>query len=224
MTQVLRVMVESGKKKVVAVAFDWIGWERSGTSEADALRVLADYRRRYDRVAELAGLAPDFHAAVEPEVVERIEGTSTTDFYGISTRSVSTEYAPMTEAECERKIRLLRACWAYFDETALRVSAEMRKGPRGGGRDRDQIVRHTLGSEGWEMAKKVHMKTPPAEVLNPDGLRAYRERYCDALRDYNARGAPALSWTVQFTIRRSAYHMLDHAWEMEDKDLSRAGQ
>ena len=99
MTQALRVMVESGKKKVVAVAFDWIGWERSGTSEADALRVLADYRRRYDRVAELAGLAPDFHAAVEPEVVERIEGTSTTDFYGISTRSVSTEYEPMTEAE-----------------------------------------------------------------------------------------------------------------------------
>lgn len=220
MPGIVRVMVERGKKKVVASAFDWVGWERPGTSEEDALGVLADYRRRYVKVAELAGLARAFHAAGELEVVERLEGTSTTDFHGISARSTSTEYEPMSDAECGRKVGLLRACWTYFDDTSARASAEMRKGPRGGGRDRDQIVRHTLVSEAHEFAKKVGVITPPDAVLTPDGLRAHREAYGDAILEYNARGVPARTWTLQFLIRRSAYHLLDHAWEMEDKDLS----
>ena len=29
-----------------------------------------------------------------------------------------------------------------------------------------------------------------------------------------------ITWTLPFLIRHSAYHTLDHAWEMEDKDLS----
>jgi hypothetical protein len=28
------------------------------------------------------------------------------------------------------------------------------------------------------------------------------------------------SWTLAFLIRHSAYHTLDHAWEMEDRDLT----
>jgi len=220
MADPIRVMVEQGKKKAMASAFDWPGWERSARSEDDALAVLATYRQRYATVAQRAGLADEFGAAGELAVVERLEGTGMTDFYGVSGRTAGPEYEPMNEAECERKVALLRACWAYFDDVASRVSPELRKGPRGGGRDRDRIVRHANGAEIDEFAKKVGVITPLDAREDPVALRAHRDAFCEAIREHNARGASARSWTVQFLIRRCAYHMLDHAWEMEDKDLS----
>jgi len=222
MSAPIRVMIEHGEKQAVASAFDWPGWDRGGKSEDNALAVPATYRPRYAKVAELARLADDFVATGEMEVVERVQGTGMTDFYGLSARSAGPEQEPMSDAECERKIALLRACWAYFDDVASRVSAELRKGPRGGGRDRDRIVRHTNGAEISEFAKKVGVITAPDswQNPNPDKLRAHRDAFCAAIREYNARGAPARTWTVQFVIRRCAYHMLDHAWEMEDRDLS----
>lgn len=220
MADPIRVMVEQGKKKAMASAFDWPGWERSARSEDDALAVLATYRQRYAKVAEKAGLARDFAATGELEVVERLVGTGMTDFYGVSGRTAAPEYEPMNEAECERKVALLRACWAYFDDVASRVSPELRKGPRGGGRDRDRIVRHANGAEIDEFAKKVGVITPLDAREDPVALRAHRDAFCEAIREHNAQGASARSWTVQFLIRRCAYHMLDHAWEMEDKDLS----
>jgi hypothetical protein len=216
----VRVMVELGKKKAVAVALDWPGWDRSGKSEAEALQVFTAYRPRYAKVAELAGLAKEFRAAGKVTVVERLQGTGMTDFYGLSFSSAASEHEPISDAACERKIALLRASWTYFDDVASRVSAELRKGPRGGGRDRDKIVRHANGAEIDEFAKKVGVITPLDARERPDDLRAHREAFCAAIRDYNARGAPARTWTVQFVIRHSAYHMLDHAWEMEDRDLS----
>jgi hypothetical protein len=217
----IRVMVEQGKKKrAVASAFDWPGWDRSGKTEDDALAVLAAYRPRFAKVADVAGQGDEFAATGDLVVVERIEGVGMTDFYGLSFRSAAPEYEQMSEAECERKIALLRACWAYFDDVASRVSAELRKGPRGGGRDRDLIVRHANGAEIAEFAKKVGVITPLEARQDPVALRAHRDAFCDAIRDYNARGVSARTWTVQFVIRHSAYHMLDHAWEMEDRDLS----
>ncbi|HXC79187.1 MAG TPA: hypothetical protein VNU19_19315 [Candidatus Acidoferrum sp.] len=222
MRDLIHVMVERGRKKAVAVAvaFDWPGWNRSGKSEDEALRVLAAYRPRYAKVAELAGLADEFRAAGDLAVVERLEGTGMTDFYGLSARSMASEQEPMSDAACERKIALLRASWIYFDDVASRVSAELRKGPRGGGRDRDKIVRHANGAEIHEFAKKVGVNTPLDARDRPDDLRAHRDAFCAAIRDYNARAASARTWTVQYVIRHSAYHMLDHAWEMDDRDLS----
>jgi hypothetical protein len=220
MSDPIRVMVEQGKKRAVASAFDWPGWDRSGKSEEDALRVLAAYRPRFAKVAALAGLADEFDASGEPAVVERLQGTGTTDFYGLSAKSAGPEQEQMSEAACERKIALLRACWATFDDVASRVSAELRKGPRGGGRDRDLIVRHANGAEIHEFAVKVGVMTRLEAREHRDELRAHREAFCTAIREHNARGASARTWTVQFVIRRCAYHMLDHAWEMEDRDLS----
>jgi hypothetical protein len=219
MTESVRVMVERGGRKVVAVAFDWPGWERCARSEAEALALLESYRPRYAEVARIAGLGAVFEATGPLEVVERLDGTSTTDFFGISTRAASVEVGRMNAAECERKIALLRAAWDHFDVIALRVSPEMRKGPRGAGRDRDQIVRHTLYSEP-QLSKKVGVVTSFDAMLDPDGLRAHRDAFCTAINEYNGRGAPARSWALQFMLRRSAYHVLDHAWEMEDKDLT----
>jgi hypothetical protein len=222
MGDAVRVMVERGRKKpvAVAVAFDWPGWNRSGKSEEDALRVLETYRPRYAKVAALAGLAAEFRKAGEMAIVARLEGTGMTDFYGLSARSMEPEHQPMSTAACERKIALLRASWTYFDNVASHVSAELRKGPRGGGRDREKIVRHANGAEIYEFGKKVGVMTPLDARERPDDLRGHREAFCAAIRDHNARGAPARTWTVQYLIRHAAYHMLDHAWEMEDRDLS----
>jgi hypothetical protein len=218
----IRVMVERGKKKrTVACAFDWSGWDRSGKVEEDALRVLESYRPRYAKVAALAGLSAEFGAAGQLAVVERLEGIGMTDFYGLSGRPAAPEQVQMTEPECERKVALLRASWTYFDDVAARVSPELRKGPRGGGRDRDEIVRHVNGTELVENAKKVGVRSSPDAWRDPGELRAHRDAFSAAIRETNARGAAAGSWwTVQFLIRRCAWHMLDHAWEMEDRDLS----
>ena len=222
MASAVRVMVERGKKKrTVASAFDWAGWDRSGKTEEDALRVLESYRPRYAKVAALAGRSEEFRATGELTVVERLEGIGMTDYYGVSGRSAAPEQDQMTEAECERKIALLRASWTYFDDVAARVSTELRKGPRGGGRERDEIVHHVNANEIQDLAKKVGVRSSPDAWRDPSELRAHRDAFCEGIRATNARGAAAGSWwTVRFLIRRCAWHMLDHAWEMEDRDLS----
>ena len=105
----------------------------------------------------------------------------------------------MTEPECERKVALLRASWTYFDDVAARVSPELRKGPRGGGRDRDEIAHHVNGVEIVENARKVGVRSSPDAWRDPDELRAHRDAVCAGIRETNARGAAAGSWwTVQF--------------------------
>ncbi|MEO8425250.1 MAG: hypothetical protein ABI595_15240 [Actinomycetota bacterium] len=85
-------------------------------------------------MVELAGLADEFGATGILEVVERLEGIGMTDYYGVSGRSAGPEYEQMSDAECERKIALLRAFWAYFDDVASGVSAELRKSRPSSGR------------------------------------------------------------------------------------------
>ena len=219
----VRVMLEQGKKRrVVACAFDWPGWDRSARIGHDVLPVLESYRPRYARVADLAGFGAEFGATGELDVVERLEGIGMTDYYGVSGRPAEPEYAPMTGAECERKVALLQAAWTTFDEFAARVSAELRTGPRGGGWPKDRIIRHVNGAEIDELAPKVGVKVPLETRDDAGALRAYREAFVEGIRDHHARGEPARSWPLQFLIRRCAWHMLDHAWELEDRDLTNA--
>jgi hypothetical protein len=223
MASPVRVMLEQGKKKrVVACAFDWPGWDRSARIGADVLAVLARYRPRYAKVAELAGLGAEFRATGGLEVVERLEGIGMTDYFGVSGRAAAPEYDPMTEAGCERKIALLRASWTCFDGAAARVSAELRKGPRGGGWEKARIIRHVNGVEIDDFAPKVGVRFPLETRDNPEALRAYRDAFVEGIREHHARGEPARSWALQFLIRRCAWHMLDHAWELEDRDLTNA--
>ena len=223
MADPVRVMLEQGKKKrVVACAFDWPGWDRSARIGKDVVAVLGTYRPRYARVAELAGLTAEFGATGDLEVVERLDGIGMTDFYGVSGKAAAPEYAPMTDAECDRKIALLRASWRTFDDTAARVSAELRKGPRGGGWEKDRIIRHVNGAEIDEFAPKVGVKVPLETRDDDDAVRAYREAFVEGIRQHHARGEPARSWPLQFLIRRCAWHMLDHAWELQDRDLTHA--
>src|SRR5829696_10301930 len=130
----VRTVIDRGPKgkRSVAFAVDWPGWSRGAKSAELALETLASYRERYRPVATLAGMAGEFDAAGPLEIVENKVGTGSTDFWGISFSPSATEQEPMGEAELERKILLLRACWVFFDGVAARVSPEMRKGlPRG---------------------------------------------------------------------------------------------
>jgi len=218
----VRTVVERGPKgkKAVAFSLDWPGWSRGAKSADVALETLELYRERYRPVAGLAGMSADFEAAGPLEVVEDREGTGSTDFWGISFSPSAGERGPLSEAELERGITVLRACWAYFDAVAARVSPDMRKGPRGGGRDR--IIRHTIRTESEDFAKQVGLRVPEEGALEPVALQRYREDYVAAMRAYNAGEVTRRmrSWTLPFLIRHSAFHVLDHAWEMEDKDLS----
>jgi len=220
----VRTVIERGPrdKRSVAFSLDWPGWSRGAKTAALALDTLESYRVRYRPVATLAGMTGEFDASGPIEVVEDRVGTGSTDFWGISFSPSATEQGPMGEAELERGITLLQACWAYFDGVAARVSPEMRKGPRGGGRDRDRIIRHTIRTESEDFAKQVGLRIPEEAALSPDGLRHHREAYVAAMRAYNAGQVPRRmrTWTLPFLIRHSAFHTLDHAWEMEDKDMS----
>jgi hypothetical protein len=217
-------VIERGPKGKRSVAFtvDWSGWSRGAKTAELALDTLEAYRARYRPVAELAGMVREFDTAGPLEIVEDKVGAGSTDFWGISFSPSATEGEPMGEASLERGITLLRACWAFFDGVAARVSPELRKGPRGGGRDRDRIVRHVVRNESEDFARQVGLRRAEGEALSPEGLRRHREEYVAAMHAYNAGEVPRRmrSWTLAFLIRHSAYHTLDHAWEMEDKDLS----
>jgi hypothetical protein len=227
-TNDIRVTLEIGPKgkKVVAVAPDWPGLERGATSREAAIERLFSYVPRYALVAKLAGMEAAFAtsttgSAVEVEVVEQYPGTGSTDFWGISFAFSDIDQQGMSDEELERELTLMRACWAFFDHVRSRVSAEMQKGPRGGGRDRDRIVRHTLFTE-QDWAKMLGVPKPQDHeaLLTDDGLKAHRDAYCNAIRELHAQNKMARKWPLRYLIRHTAFHTLDHAWEMQDKDLT----
>jgi hypothetical protein len=98
----------------------------------------------------------------------------------------------------------------------------MRKGVRGGGRERDEIIRHVIRVESLDFAKRVGLPIAEDDAPVSNGLQEYREAYVAAMREYNAGKVERRmrSWTLPFLIRHTAFHTLDHAWEMEDKDLT----
>jgi hypothetical protein len=217
----LRVILEIGKKrKVVAGAMDWPGLDRWGASDEAALAKLQVYLPRYLGVAERAGLVDAFKQATEIDVVERVPGSSSTDFWGMAHIPSQIEREVLSATDLERRLGLLRACWEYFDDVAADVSPELAKGPRGGGRSRDEIIRHVYASERHNWWRKVGLRMEDGVRLAPEELAAHRKTYLDAIRAHNAHSKPARTWPIQFLIRRTAHHVMDHAWEMEDRDLT----
>ena len=206
------------KRRVVAGATDWPGLDRWGSSEDAALEKLTSYLPRYASIAERASLASELGIEHELEVVERVPGSSSTDFWGIAHVPSQIEREVLPAADLERRLDLLQACWANFDDLAARITAELQPGARGGGRSREQILRHVYANEPDQFSRKVEIRTPIDVVLTPQGLAAHRRQYLDAIRAYNAEGKPARTWPIQFLVRRSAQHYTDHAWEMQDRD------
>jgi len=204
---------------MVAVAPDWPGLERGAATGEAAIERLLSYVPRYATVTKLAGMEAAFATITAVDVVERYPGTGSTDFWGVSFAFSSIDQQVMSGEAMERELALMRACWAFFDDVRSRVSAEMQRGPRGGGRDRDRIVRHTFAAE-LDWAKKLGVLTPQDAMLTDEGLNVHRDAYCAAIRALHSQGKNARTWPLRYLIRHTAYHTLDHAWEMEDKDLT----
>ena len=220
MTDQLRVLLEIGPKgkRVVAAAMDWPGLERWGRTEDDAVDRMLAYVPRYVPVAERVGLSPALERAVVPQIVERTPGNTSTDWWGVAHVPSSIEAEPLTNEELERRIGLMVATWDHFDAASEPVAAPLTKGPRGGGRDRDQIVRHVYASERHNFWRKVGIREDDEIRLTSRDLATLRERYLAAIREYHAAGRPARSWPLRFLIRRTAQHAMDHAWELADRD------
>jgi hypothetical protein len=205
----------------VASALDWPGWCRAGRDEGTALAALAGYAGRYAPVAERAGIG--FPAAVAFDVVEQVPGGSVTAFSAPECRrpfpqvTVKAERAAAAQAVAGRLARLVAAAWAVFDEVAAASPAELRKGPRGGGRDRDELIVHVIGAD-TAYARKLgvkHKKPAFGDAAAIGELRLAIASVVGAPSD----GSPAVpdGWTARYAARRIAWHVLEHAWEMQDR-------
>ncbi|HEX3002995.1 MAG TPA: hypothetical protein VHO27_02200 [Angustibacter sp.] len=219
----VRAVVQRGPKgkKSVAFAVDWPGWSRGARTADQAVDTLVAYRERYRPIAQAAGFGDELDGEGDVEVVLDETGTPSTDFWGISFAASPLESEPIDDADLERKIAVLRACWSHFDAVGARVSPEMAKGPRGGGRDRDEIIAHVLRVESLDFAKRLGLRVEEGSLTSPGAVRAYRDDYVAMMRAYNTgEGKRMRSWNLPFLIRHTAFHTMDHAWEMEDKDLT----
>ncbi|HJP87612.1 MAG TPA: hypothetical protein VJ850_01090 [Candidatus Limnocylindrales bacterium] len=209
----LAIAIEEGKKKVFASALEWPGWSRGGTTPEGAVEALLAYAPRFAPVAQLAGLP--FGTAFDADVVEETGGGSATDWGVPSVLTFAADRRPVDAAEAARLAAMVEAAWATFDKVAAGAPAELRKGPRGGGRDRDKMVDHVDGSD-WYYAKDMGIRLPePASRADVEGMRA---AMLEALRQ-PSDGSPmgGRRWPARYAARRIAWHALDHAWEMEDR-------
>jgi hypothetical protein len=230
MGDAVAVYVEIGTTRTFAGAIDWPGWCRSGRTEEAALEALVAYGPRYRAV--LGRSSPPFHAPPDVsrlKVVEQLEGDGGTDF-GVPGKSPAADERPVDDRELARFRRLLTRCWSAFDATAdAAVGVELRKGPRGGGRDLDRIVTHVReADEAYlsQLGSKVPKPLDPDSTAESEELRT---AILDAL-SARARGqSPAdpnrvkKLWSPRYHIRRATWHVLDHAWEIEDRARPDAG-
>ena len=214
MAKPIPVYIESGDKKVFACAIDFPGWCRSGKDEASALEALAGYASRYAEVAKRAEAA--FPSKPEFEVVERIKGKGATDF-GIPHEIPEVDAEPLTARQAARQVGLMEAAWALLDKAARSTPAELRKGPRGGGRDRDKMLDHVLGAEA-AYARQIGIRHPQPELGDTRAIKALRKDIAEALRGASD-GSPLRDkgWPPRYALRRITWHVLDHLWEMQDR-------
>jgi hypothetical protein len=206
----IRVYLEVGGKRTFASASDWPGWSRSGKDESAALDALAVYAPRYAAVPKLAKIAFPAGAMVF-DVVERLEGNATTD-YGAPGIPAKEEAKALTPRQAARMSDLVEACWTYLDRVVARAPQSLRKGPRGGGRDRDVMFDHVLGAE-MEYAKRIGVRLKQPDGKDRAAVRAFRKAVLEGLSNPNREE----KWPVPYAARRTAWHAIDHAWEIEDR-------
>ena len=197
------IYVELGGKKAIAWSLEWPGWCRIRASEAEAVQALIDYEVRYQLIAQRAGL--DF-APGNLVVVERLQGNANTA-WGVPSVMASAESRPIDATTAQRNGALLRASWDMLEEVVESSPKELRKGPRGGGRDRDEIRRHVIEVE-RVYARKIGVRHKPFEIDDKSALNAMREEIT-AVLSKPSTGEPLVSggWTptMQFIAWRGMW-------------------
>jgi hypothetical protein len=217
MTEPIAVTIEATPKKCFASAAHWPGWSRGAKTEELALEALAMYAIRYRPTADDAGLA--FPARVDLDdldVVERTEGSSGTEF-GVPSRPTELDRRLLSADEADRLARLVEAAWSTFDRIVAAAPAELRKGPRGGGRNTAKMVAHVVDSD-RAYANEIGIKIRQFAPGDRAPVGAMRAAMLDVLR--SARDGGPLGgrhWPARYAAHRIAWHALDHAWEIEDR-------
>ena len=216
MTKEIGVTIEHTPKRVFASAADWPGWSRAGKTEDLALEARAAYAARYAPIAAAAQARFPMVTADDLEVVERTQGSAGTD-YGVPSHPTGQDARPTDAAEAARLADLVRAAWAFFDRTAAAAPEELRKGPRGGGRDTSKVIAHVMESD-RAYANQIGIKVAEFEPDDRAAAAAMREAMLAALAA--ARDGEPLAgkrWPARYAAHRIAWHALDHAWEIEDR-------
>ena len=216
MTGRIPVYLEVTPKRTFAGAIEWPGWCRAGKTTDEALEALVVYADRYASVIARSGLGFEKPGSVDDlEVVERLKGNATTEFGapGVPPRA---DGRPLKATELKRLTTILEASWRAFDRAAKgAVGVTLSKGPRGGGRDLPKIVEHVMGAEEGYLGALGSRRPAEADALRTTVLTALAAR---------AQNKPVADpnnvkklWLPRFYVRRSAWHALDHAWEIEDR-------
>ncbi len=205
----IAVSIEAAPKKTFATAVDWPGWSRSGKTKELALHALADYADRYAPVAKLAGEEFPTTDGLDFEIVERQGGGGGTEF-GVPSNVTDQDHRKTSAHDGDRLARVVEAAWRTFDSVAKSAPEELRKGPRGGGRNTSKVVEHVVGAdEAYAHEMGIKLKAPIKEI---------RAAMLEVLRE-PSDGSPISDrkWTARYAARRIAWHALDHAWEIEDR-------
>ena len=196
----LRIAEEIGAKKAFAWAVDWPGWARSGKTAVLARTALIGYAPRYGVV----------------DIVDSVPGGSGTDF-GVPSAITDADRRMVTAPDAERLADLVAAAWTTFDRVASAAPASLRKGPRGGGRDRDKMIGHVIEAD-HAYARQIGVRLPEPHLGERAAVDAERAAMLDVLRGPSDGGPLAeRKWTQRYAARRIVWHALDHAWEMEDR-------
>ena len=210
------VLIESTPTKAFASAAEWPGWSRGGKTPETALQALLAAASRYALVAREAGIE---FAPVVPgdiEVVDRVPGDASTAF-GVPHAIFDTDRRAVATAEAVRLAALVAASWRIFDRVVAAAPTELRKGPRGGGRDRDKIVGHVIEADGG-YEREIGLRLPVPSADDHAAVATFREAMLEVFRQ-PSDGSPLAGrkWTTRYAARRIAWHALDHAWEIEDR-------
>jgi hypothetical protein len=218
------VYLEITRKRTFAGAIEWPGWCRSGKTPEDALDALVAYADRYGAVIARSRLGFERPRSVDDlEVVERLTGNATTEF-GAPGVPPKADVRPLPPAELKRLTTILEASWRAFDRAAEAARGlTLTKGPRGGGRDVPKMENHVFeAEEGYVGALGSRPPRLPGTTLAKRSA-ALRANAVAALAA-RAAGKPVADprqtkrpWSPRFYVRRSAWHALDHAWEIEDR-------
>jgi hypothetical protein len=207
---------ERGAKRTFVWVLDWPGWCRGGKDTPLAIESLVEHGPRYAAVARAAGLQLPEVSTQDLVTVESVGGGSGTDF-GVPSAVTDSDRRPTTKPEAERLAAIVEAAWAILDRIAASAPAELRKGPRGGGRDRDKMLGHVIEADG-AYAHEMGLKLPAGSLHDRPTVDAVRSAMLEVIRR-PSDGAPLAGrrWPVRYAARRIAWHALDHAWEMEDR-------
>jgi hypothetical protein len=218
--KLIPVVLEIGQKRTFASALDWSGWARSGRAEKEALETLLAYRDRYQLAITSSGLTlPVIKTVAEFNVVERLQGDASTDF-GAPGIPPSTDAAPADEIAIGRLLNILKACWQYWDSVSrLAAGRSLRTGPRGGGRTLEKIIAHVIEAH-YSYLIRIYWREPHSlnndiTALTRADTQALSFAVSPAMPQNGPRGGAL--WSARYFVRRAAWHILDHAWEIEDR-------